>query len=36
LLPYYQAQGKLHGVDGMAGIAEVATAIDACLGAVPA
>ena len=36
LLPYYQAQGKLHGVDGMAGIADVAAAIDACLGAVPA
>ena len=31
LLPYYQMQGKLVELDGMAGIAHVATAIDAAL-----
>ena len=29
--PYYRAKGLLHDVDGMAGIAEVAAAIDAIL-----
>ena len=29
--PYYAAKGALHEVDGMAGIAEVAAAIDAAL-----
>lgn len=36
LLPYYEAQGKLHEVDGMGSIAEVARAIDEVLGKVPA
>jgi adenylate kinase len=35
LLPYYEAQGKLYEVDGMAAIAEVAQAIDEILGKVP-
>ena len=36
LLPYYQGQGKLYEVDGMGSIADVAAAIDAVLGKVPA
>jgi adenylate kinase len=36
LLPYYEGQGKLHEVDGMGSIAEVARAIDEVLGKVPA
>jgi adenylate kinase len=36
LLPYYEAQGRLHEVDGMGSIAEVARAIDEVLGKVPA
>jgi adenylate kinase len=36
LLPYYEQQGKLHEVDGMGSVAEVARAIDEVLGKVPA
>lgn len=36
LLPYYEGQGKLVEVDGMASIDEVAVAIDGALGAVKA
>ena len=36
LLPYYRRQGKLHPVDGMAGIEEVARAIDEILAKVAA
>ncbi len=36
LLPYYKAQGKLHEVDGMGSVSEVARAIDQVLGMTPA
>lgn len=36
LLPYYQGQGKLHEVDGMGAIEDVARAIDRVLDKVPA
>ena len=36
LLPYYRAQGKLSGVDGMGTMDQVAADIEAVLGAVPA
>lgn len=36
ILPYYAAQGRLHRVDGMASIEEVARQIDAALAALPA
>ena len=34
LLPYYRAQGKLAGVDGMGAVARVAADIEQALGAV--
>ncbi len=36
ILPHYAAQGRLHRVDGMAAIEEVARQIDAALAALPA
>jgi adenylate kinase len=36
LLPYYAQQGKLHEVDGMGSIEDVARSIDEILGKVPA